>query len=168
MLTLVLIPVVAMAAMQRPSMMIVQETSGWCSPAIANVTGKVTVNCIGVDPRALARLNTELNRKNLELAAKIREADRWAAGYKELEEQLRQAGDNSALSRQAEEYLQAGELEKAGAVLDQILNKEESSVDRAAIDHYNRGQLFELQFRPVDALPHFQTAYQYRPEEVGF
>ncbi len=59
---------------------IVQNTSGWCSPAIANVGGNVTVTCIGVDPRALTRLNAELNGKNLEVAEKIREADKWAAG----------------------------------------------------------------------------------------
>src|SRR5439155_8595968 len=157
-----------MAALHQAPVTIVQKTSGWCSPAIANVVGNVTVNCIGVDARALQRLNAELNRKNLELAEKIREADQWTTKYKELEKQLSQASDDSALSREAEEYLRAGELEKAGAALDQILSKEERRVDRAAANHYNRGLLFELQFRPLDALPHFEKAYRYRPEEVMF
>ena len=52
--------------------------------------GNVTVNCIGVDPRALKRLNAELDRENLQLADKIREPDEWTTKYKELEDQLQQ------------------------------------------------------------------------------
>lgn len=120
MLSSVLIPLLVVAS-QQPQPTLVQKSSGWCSPNIANVVGNVTVNCIGVDPRALTRLNAELSRKNLQLADKIREADEWTTRYKELEMQLSKAGDDSVLSRQAEEYLHEGELEKAGAILDQIL-----------------------------------------------
>ena len=130
-----------------------QESSGWCSPNIANVVGNVTVNCIGVDPRALTWLNAGLSRKNLQLADKIREADEWTRRYKELEAQLSAAGDDSVLSRQAEEYLHEGELEKAGAILDQILGSEEKQIDRTAANHFNRALVYELQFRLVDALP---------------
>ena len=35
-----------MAALHQAPVTIVQKTSGWCSPAIANVVGNVTVNCI--------------------------------------------------------------------------------------------------------------------------
>lgn len=35
----------------------VQETLGWGSPAVAKVTGAVTIVCQGVDAKALARLN---------------------------------------------------------------------------------------------------------------
>lgn len=99
----------------------VQKSTGWCSPNIANVSGSVTVNCIGVDPRALKRLNAELNRRNLQLADRIREADEWTKRYKELEARLSQAGDDRVLARKAEGYLRQGELEKAGNILDQIL-----------------------------------------------
>src|SRR5664279_4418178 len=105
MFTSMLASLVVMAAVQQPGPTTVQQSSGWCSPNIANVVGNVTVNCIGVDPRALARLNAELNRKNLQLADKIREADEWTARYKELEGRLSEAGDDSVLSHQAEEYL---------------------------------------------------------------
>src|SRR4249919_1564407 len=104
----------AIAAGQATQPVSVQQSSGWCSPNIANVIGNVTVNCIGVDPRALARLNTQLSRKNLELADSIRQANEWTARYKELESQLRRSGDDSRLSKQAEDYLHQGELEKAG------------------------------------------------------
>ena len=46
MLDTMLIVAVALAAQQQAPVTIVQKTSGWCSPAIANVVGSVTVNCI--------------------------------------------------------------------------------------------------------------------------
>src|SRR5712692_11788143 len=120
MLSLILISLTVVAAQQQAQVTIVQKTSGWCSPAIANVSGNVTVNCIGVDPRALKRLNALLNRRTLELGAKIREADEWAQSYHELEGRLSAVGDDSELSRQAQELLRKGELEGAGAILDRI------------------------------------------------
>lgn len=67
-----------------------------------------------------------------------------------MDHQVQGAGDNSyPLSRQAEEYLHEGELEKAGAILDQIMGKEEKEVDQFAANHYNRAPVFELQFRPM-------------------
>src|SRR5664280_2592935 len=102
MFTSMLASLVVIAVVQQPLPTIVQRSSGWCSPNISNVVGNVTVNCIGVDPRALKRLNAELDQKNLQLADKIREADEWTARYKELEARLSEAGDDSALSLQAE------------------------------------------------------------------
>src|SRR5260370_30435370 len=101
---------ILVAALQEAPVTIVQKSSGWCSPNIANVVGNVTVNCIGVDPRALKRLNAELDLKNLQLADKIREAEQWTERYKELEALLTQPSDDSVLSRQAEEYLHQGDL----------------------------------------------------------
>ena len=49
-----------MGAAAQAQVVIHQTTTGWCSPNIHNVTGKVTVNCKGVDPRALVRLNVRL------------------------------------------------------------------------------------------------------------
>lgn len=165
---LVLFASLVMLAVPPAPQTIVQKTSGWCSPAIANVVGNVTVTCIGVDPRALKRLNAELNRKNLELADTIREANEWTQKYKELEKRLNDATDDPALSRQAEEYLHEGELEKAGKILDQILAKQEKQIDQTAANHYNRGLVYELQFEPLQALPHFEKAYRYRPDEVPY
>jgi tetratricopeptide (TPR) repeat protein len=152
----------------------VQKTSGWCSPVIANVVGNVTVNCIGVDPRALSRLNTELSHMNLQRADKIREADQWVSKYKELETQLSKAGDDAVLSRQAEEYLHEGELEKAGAILDRVLAAEDKGTDHTAANHYNRALDYELLFNLPEALPHLKKAYQLAtvnetaPEEVKY
>jgi tetratricopeptide (TPR) repeat protein len=170
------IALIALAALQQapPPAKIVQKTSGWCSPAIANVVGNVTVNCIGVDPRALLRLNAELDRKKLQLADKIREANDWTNKYKELETRLTKTGNDSELSRQAADYLHSGDLEKAGAILDQLLGAEDQQTDRTAANHYNRALVFELQFQVQDALPHLRKAYllataeEAPPEEVTY
>ena len=45
------------------------------------------------------------------------------------------------------------------------MGKEEKEVELIAANRYNRALVFELQFRPLDALPHLATAYQYRPGE---
>src|SRR5580698_160663 len=158
MVTAAFISLVAIAAMQAAPA-IVQKSSGWCSPNIANVSGNVTVNCIGVDPRALQQLNARLNRTNLQLNDKINEANEWTRRYKELEVRLSQAGDDSELAHQAEEYLHQGELEKAGAILDQVLGSEDKQTDSTAANHYNRALVFELQFSLQDALPHLKKAY---------
>jgi hypothetical protein len=122
----------------------IQKSTGWCSPNIANVAGNVTVNCIGADPRALKRLNEQLSHKKLELADKIREADEWTTRYKELEARLSASGDDSVLSHQAEDYLHQGDLEKAGATLDQILGPEDKQTARTAANHYTRALVYEL------------------------
>src|SRR5262249_3833393 len=99
---------------------------------------------------------------------KVREANEWAERYHELEKQLSLNGDESRLSQEAEDYLHQGELEKAGAVLDQILEKEEKKVDRVAANHYNRGLVFVLQFRYPEAIPHLKQAYEYRPDDLNY
>jgi tetratricopeptide (TPR) repeat protein len=154
-----------------PGQEITQSSSGWCSPNIVT-SGDVTVTCIGVDPRALKRLNDKLRSTNLQLGEKIQEANNWAAKYHELEQRLAQSGDDSVLSRQAEEYIHQGEFEKAGAILDEILKKEETEIDRfadrIAANHYNRGLVFALQFQPLQALPHYEKACQYRPGNAAY
>jgi Tetratricopeptide repeat len=161
------IVLLAAVAAQNPTIVHL-TTTGWCSPIITNVTGKVTVNCIGVDPRALKRLNTELNRASKELTAKIDEANDWAERYHELETRLNEDGPNEELAHQAENYLHEGELEKAREILDRILkadDKEESSI---AAHNYDRGLLAQLEFKPREALPYFDKAYRFRPENPEY
>lgn len=149
------------ASVPQAQGIIVQKTSGWCSPAIANVVGNVTVNCIGVDPRALRRLNEQLSTMKLDRDKAVQAADEWTARYKELEARLSEAGDEDTLSRKAEDFLRAGELDKAGAILDEILDKERQQVNRYAANELNRALVFELEFRPLDALPHLEAAYKH-------
>jgi hypothetical protein len=82
-----------------------QHTEGWCSPAVADTKGNVTINCQGVDPKALQRLNELLDKKDLELQAKLKEADEWARKYKDLEQRLSSEDQSKNLTRQARTLL---------------------------------------------------------------
>ena len=101
-----------------------QSTQGWCSPAVADVGGNVEVVCQGVDPRALARLNELLDKKDLELQDKMREAELWAKRYREVKTSLTHEAAIDERALKAKAYLQAGELGKAGALLDELLDED--------------------------------------------
>lgn len=159
---------IALLAAAQQSTVVQQTTTGWCSPAVANVTGSVSITCIGVDPRALVRLNKELDRKNLQIAQKIKEANDWADKYFVLISRLSATSDQPELSQQAQDYIQEGELEKAGTILDQLLDTEDKKVDRYAADHFNRALIFLLQFQPSNAIPLIAKAHQYSPENIEY
>ena len=103
-----------------------QTTSGWCSPAVAAVQNKVTIVCNGVDPKALHRLNELLDKKDVELARKVAEAEKWARRYRELEQRLADETNNAGrpdlaeLLADAQRSLKDGDLEKAGALLNRV------------------------------------------------
>jgi len=171
------------------------STKGNCSPIING--GSVTITCIDIPEKALAQLNELLNspekwdqvydsartirnlndsletkdeklhRTELTLQEKTAEAEKWAQGYKELESRL-QAEDDNELSKQALTALQAGDLNKAGELLDKLIAQREQTVDKLASDHFNRAKVFELQFKPIQALQHAEKAYHYRPENTEY
>jgi hypothetical protein len=163
------VPLTLLAAMaaQQPQV-IRQTTTGWCSPIISNVIGNVKVTCNGVDPRALVKLNVRLNQTSRELTAKMDEAEEWAARYHELETRLSAPGSHAELSHQAQSYIEAGELEKAEAILDGILKSDEEREKQDAADYYTRGLASELDFKPLDALPYFAKAYRLQPENPDY
>jgi tetratricopeptide (TPR) repeat protein len=154
------------AAQLMDNRTISQKTEGWCSPAIMDARGDVKVTCNGVDPKALARLNELLDLKDLQLSAKIKEANEWAQKYQELSARLESQDDQDILTRTAKEFLHEGRLEEAGEIIDRALARDEQNVDRAAQDHFNRAEIYMLQFRPMNALPHYEKAHQYRPKII--
>jgi hypothetical protein len=89
-----------------------QQTEGWCSPAIGHTGGNVTINCQGVDPKDLQRLNELLNKKDLDLQEKTREANKWATLY----HQAKESQDNK-LTRETKALLREGKLEEADTLL---------------------------------------------------
>jgi tetratricopeptide (TPR) repeat protein len=152
-----------------------QTSEGWCSPNVAKSQGQVTIICQGVSPEALKRLNELLDLKDKELgtakrslADKIKEAEDWAERYRELEARLAAQGSEDTLAQQAKEALGKGNLERAGALLDEILQREEKTVDQAAANNFSRAQVYQLQFQPLKALPYLEKAYRYRPENVAY
>jgi tetratricopeptide (TPR) repeat protein len=130
--------------------------------------GDPVVTCAGVSAAAMRFFNRQLRGKNLEIAAFQKEAEAWRSRYLELSERLAGAGINSKLSKDAKDLIANGKLDEAGSVLDQMLKEEEENVSQAAADHFSRAQLYELQFKPSEALPHLEQAYRYRPGEISY
>jgi tetratricopeptide (TPR) repeat protein len=150
-----------------------QTTTGPNSPAILGNNNQVIIN--DIDRRAVDHLNDLLDQQKLTIAQKIAEADEWARKYRELDQQLTKArsaaaaaGDDATLIKAAQDLLHEGKLEEAGKIYDQLLAGDEANVDRAAQDHFHRAQIYSLQFRPLDALPHYAKAHQYRPDSVEY
>jgi thioredoxin-like negative regulator of GroEL len=150
-----------------------QTTTAPNSPAIVGDNNNVTYN--DIPAQALKYLTDQLNATNQTLAQKVAEANEWARKYRELDQQLTEArsqagakGDDATLIKAAQDLLHEGKLEEAGKIYDQLLARDESNVDRAAQDHFGRAQIYALQFRPLDALPHYAMAYQYRPDRVEY
>jgi len=151
------------------------STTGNCSPIVSGeVKGNMTIKCESIPEKALERLNELLDKKDeelhhtkLTLQEKMAEAEQWAKSYKELEARL-QAEDDNELSKQALAALQAGDLNKAGELLDKLIAQREQTVDKLASDHFNRAKVFELQFKPIQALQHAEKAYHYRPENTEY
>jgi tetratricopeptide (TPR) repeat protein len=148
-----------------------QSTTGNCSPAVSNVTGNVSIYCEGIDPKALNRLNELLDLKDKDLGEtrktideKIQDANEWARKYRELEARFLSANETNELSIQANQSLQNGDFVTAGARLDELLTRQEGDVEKIAANHYSRAQLYDLDYNPQLALPHYEKAYRYRPE----
>jgi tetratricopeptide (TPR) repeat protein len=152
-----------------------QTTNGPCTPTTTGGGNKIQVSCNDVDARALKRLNDMLDEEDLQLQQKIAEANEWARKYWNLDQQLTETrqtraaqGENTGLLQRAQDLLHEGELEGAGKIFDQLIVRDEANIDLAAQDHFNRAQSYALQFRPLDALPHYALAYQHRPERVDY
>ena len=103
-----------------------------------------------VDSKAQARLNKLLDLQELELSEKIKEANEWAQKYRELSARLESQDDQDILTRTAKELLHEGRLEEAGAIIDRALVRDEQNVDQAAQDHFNRAEIYMLEFRPCE------------------
>jgi hypothetical protein len=78
--------VLGVSGMQAAS--IIQQTEGWCSPAVGQTGGNVTITCQGGDPKALETLNRDLGlTKGLlhltkeQLDQKTKEANEWYRKY---------------------------------------------------------------------------------------
>jgi tetratricopeptide (TPR) repeat protein len=150
---------------------VAQSTAGPCSPAI-NGNGN-TVNCSGIDPRAMARLEELLDMKDRDLKQKIADANEWARKYKELNSQLTETrrqlaakGEDATLVQVAQDLLHEGKLDEARKIYDRLIASDEANVERAARDRFARATIFALEFRMVDALPDYAEAYQLRPKNV--
>src|SRR3954454_2295681 len=96
-----------------PAIAAEQSTTGWCSP-IQSGNHNVFI-CNGVDPRAMKRLNDDLDRMDLNLQQKTADANEWARKYNELnaqfeetKKQLTLKGEDPTLVQTAQDLLHQG------------------------------------------------------------
>lgn len=113
--------VLGVSAAQAAS--ITQQTAGWCSPAVGQTGGNVTITCLGVDPTALDALNRELgltqgqlHLTKDQLAQKTQEANEWARQYHELSRRAERIPDQN-LAPQVKAFVREGKLQEADALL---------------------------------------------------
>ena len=109
---------------------VIQTTTGFCSPAINNPRGPVSITCNGVDPKLLEQLNQLLDRQNIDPKEKVSRGEEWTRQYLELKNRLLLLGEQSPVARQAAATLERGELGETGKALDQLIAQEESKANR--------------------------------------
>jgi tetratricopeptide (TPR) repeat protein len=150
---------------------VIQTTTGFCSPAINNAMGPVSITCYGVDPKLLERLNQLLDRQNINPKEKVRRGDEWTRQYLELKTRLLLLSEQSPIARSAAVALERGDLAETGKELDQFIAQEESKANRQRTllgqALASRAGAFALQFNYDAAFERCQTALQYAPDDAG-
>jgi tetratricopeptide (TPR) repeat protein len=147
---------------------VTQVTHGWCSPAVANVQGDVTINCHGVDPKIVARLNEIIDVKDKQLVEAVRLANDWVARYQELEARLSLIEDPTEQEQLALALLKEGHLEEAGKLLDEMLEREDEILKRIASTHFNRAKVYSLLLYLAKAIPHYRKAHELVPDNLEY
>src|ERR1700730_9925220 len=166
-----------------------QHSKGACSPPIINNQGQVSTSCEAGDKKALRYLEQQLSgpfRERLrqvhspdDLTRTIRnlndlndhlrqQADDWARRFRELSARLADSPDDSVQAKQAHELIQRGEFDKAELILQQLAAKEEDDVARAAATQHDLGEVAMLRFDAGAALPHYEKAFRYRPDNPRY
>ena len=120
------------------------------------------------NPKALRCAYALIDQQDISLAEKQEELKKWVQQYKDLEKRLAAYEEGDKLAQQAKLALRKGDLEQAGLLLDEILHRGEKTVDQLAGQHFDRAQVYQLQFQPLKALPYLEKAYRYRPENTEY
>ncbi len=156
-----------------------QKTEGWCSPAINQTDGNVTINCHGVSPKIVQRLEQLLDKNELDLIEAKKQVDHWLAKYNQLKTQLAKRSETDERAAQAKVLLDNGELEAAEQLFKQSLTRnlekraqliqEKAALDEAAArDAYNLGSIKELQLAYPEARNYYEQAAAIMPGNVFY
>src|SRR5439155_20065564 len=92
-------------------------------------------------PKTIVNLNELLDKKNVELAGKVREIEDWTKKYRELSQRLEEQRGDDELGKQAGDALKEGNLGRAEALMKKLLAKEEKQIDRTALNHFNLAEV---------------------------
>lgn len=161
-----------MACTASEAQEVIQMTSGWCSPTIANVVGNVSIKCVGISPAVHRQLNEDLQRvqakHKLQVQELIAKAEMWVARYKQLKQHVDEQPASSTAVEEVNQLIRAGNLRQAAERLDRGISKENEQHALFARLHYLRGSLFALAFDYDKAAEHLQRAYQYQSDNADF
>jgi tetratricopeptide (TPR) repeat protein len=135
----------------------IQKTEGDSSPIMRSFFGNV--NFSGVNPDVVNKMLELIDKKDIELEEKRKEAEEWAKKYRELKEGIETAPYKEDEKEKLSSLISEGQFEEAGKLLDGKISEDEKAVETLAATHYSRAKLFELEFKPLDALPHYEKAY---------
>jgi tetratricopeptide (TPR) repeat protein len=139
--------------------------------------------------KVLEVLTEHLEARNLQVEALQKEAKDWTRRYDELKRDL-EAEPDSALAQRARALLEAGKLHEAGAAFEELIRaaearheaagaafeelirvaeaRREAESERIASYSLNRGRIFRLEFKPLEALPFYEKAFALRPSDPQY
>lgn len=146
---------------------VTQRSFGNCSPNIQDVSGNVTIQftgsaCAGLDPATIKKLNEFLadfpktqhrlqellDKKDQELAAKVKEAEEWAGKYRDLSQRLQAQPPDDELSRKAAALLKDNDLDAAEHILTELVERDHKRANQAlnqlARDEFNLAETYAL------------------------
>ena len=172
-LLLFLILPISVSAQKPSQQMSVGSIHQEANCAIAAVQGSNnTINCPGLDPKILRIIQQQfkerLNERDVSIDHLTREVNDWKDKFLLLNSRLSNTGINDRLRKKAEDLLDAGKLEAAGVVLDEVIADEETAVDQAAKAHFDRAALYELQSDKQMAFKQYKRAFEYRPDNPDY
>jgi tetratricopeptide (TPR) repeat protein len=143
---------------------VVQASAGAQSPVISGVDGNVSItsgvpqNVVDYLMERIRDLEAGLNaaqKRDFEVNEKQKLLEELAAKYRDLQQRLEQEAGDDKLVKQSAELLQQGRLEEAGKSLDQLIS---IAGQNLASHHFSRGQIFDLEFKPLQALTYYEQA----------
>jgi tetratricopeptide (TPR) repeat protein len=140
-----------------------QTADGPCAINIANNSGKIQIESKCLDPNVTKLFVETLNRQDRKYEEKERELKQFMNRYFALLERLGVTGAFAELREEVRRRYQLGDLDGAGKIKEEIISKEESTVDLLAADYYERAEMLVLQLKPLEAQPFYAKAFQYRP-----
>jgi len=144
-----------------------QASLGDNSPVISGVRGNVAVtyNISQVPEPVVSYFLEQVRKHKISLGEKSKQLEDFARKYKELEKRLAEEAPENTLVMESRELLKQGKIEEAGGPLDELIAQ---SGRNLASHHFSRGQLYELQLFPSQAMPHYQRAVLLDPENIKY
>ncbi|MCP3722581.1 tetratricopeptide repeat protein [Paraburkholderia sp. CNPSo 3272] len=153
----------------QPPKTVGRMVSTWAVDPLAREMAQLGGEVLGQG--AQEALAEKLEQRNLQIDELRREIEEWTRRYLELEQRLADEPD-SELAQQARSYLAAGKLEEVGALLDALIRAAECRLEeereRLASRYLSRAEIYELLFKPSEALPFFRRAYEISSEESRY